>query len=145
MGQQRKYRSRGWYYVDGQWNLSGILGEFGAVFFRVIAGGCAGTIFNGGKEKKEGLQSAIFTIFVGGISVSIDMKRVRASMTVEASLILPLVLFLFGLVMQMGIAMYEECRDTAAAIQEESDIEIVEIFYHWKKVGEWIENGDSIY
>ena len=77
MGQQRKYRSRGWYYVDGQWNLSGILGEFGAVFFRVIAGGCAGTIFNGGKEKKEGLQSAIFTIFVGGISVSIDMKRVR--------------------------------------------------------------------
>ena len=73
------------------------------------------------------------------------MKRVRASMTVEASLILPLVLFLFGLVMQMGIAMYEESRDTAAAIQEESDIEIVETFYRWKKVGEWIENGDSIY
>ena len=73
------------------------------------------------------------------------MKRVRASMTVEASLILPLVLFMFGLVMQTGIAMYEECRDTAVAIQEESDVEIVETFYHWKKVGEWIENGGSIY
>lgn len=66
-------------------------------------------------------------------------------MTVEASLILPLVLFMFSFVMQMGITLYEECRNTAVAIQEEPDMEIVDTFYHWKKVGEWLENGDSIY
>lgn len=73
------------------------------------------------------------------------MKRMKASLTIEAAMILPLLLFLFGFVMQAGITMYEECRDTAEAIQGEPAIEIVETFHHWKKVGEWIEDGNSLY
>ena len=41
--------------------------------------------------------------------------------------------------------MYEECIATAKEIQEEPDLDIVKTFYHWKKVGEWIEDASSLY
>lgn len=47
----------------------------------------------------------------------------------------PLLLFLFGMVMQCGIRMYTECRDTAAAVQEERELQIVEKFYFWQGAG----------
>ena len=121
------------------------MGESRVAFYSIATGGCDRTIFNGSKEKKEGLQSAIFTIFVGGISVSVNMRRVKASMTIEASLIVPLLLFLFSFAMQTGITMYEECIATAKEIQEEPDLDIVKTFYHWKKVGEWLEDASSLY
>lgn len=72
------------------------------------------------------------------------MKKVRGSLTIEAALIVPILLFVLSIVMQMGITMYSECKDTAAEIKQEKELEIVEMFYYWKKAGEWLEDGDTL-
>ena len=72
------------------------------------------------------------------------MKKVNASLTVEASLIFPLILLVFVLAMSGGIQMYEECRDEAAAIGAEMDFDTIKWFYKWQGVGEIIENEDYI-
>ena len=48
------------------------------------------------------------------------MKRVRAEFTVEAALVLPIVLLVFMAVMRQGITLYQEMKETAAAMEEES-------------------------
>ena len=44
------------------------------------------------------------------------MNGWRGSLTIEAALVVPLVLALFAFAMKSGIQMYTECRDTALAI-----------------------------
>lgn len=72
-------------------------------------------------------------------------EKVRGSLTVEAAIVVPLVLFVFVLAMQSGISMYTECRDTAAAIREEEELDIVKLFYRWREAGEFLGNEDGIY
>lgn len=71
--------------------------------------------------------------------------KVRGSLTVEAAVVVPLVLFVFALAMQSGLSMYTECRDTAVLIQEERKPDVVKMFYRWREAGEFLGNEDGIY
>ncbi len=70
------------------------------------------------------------------------MTKVRGSLTIEAAIILPLVLLLFGAAMDGGIQMYTECRDTAVSIAEEKEIDTVKLFYRFKALGDITGNED---
>lgn len=70
---------------------------------------------------------------------------IKGSMTVEAALILPLLLFLFAMVMERGIEMYTECCNTAVSVYEEQEPDIVKSFYLWQRIGDITEDGDSLY
>ncbi len=70
---------------------------------------------------------------------------VRGSLTVEAAIILAVLLFLFAFTMESGIQMYTECRDTAIAIQGEAEMDIIEKFYFWQRIGSITENEDGLY
>ena len=71
------------------------------------------------------------------------MNGWRGSLTIEAALVVPLVLALFAFAMKSGIQMYTECRDTALAIEQE--IEAVKMFYSWQEAGELFQNEDTVY
>ena len=71
------------------------------------------------------------------------MNGWRGSLTIEAALVVPLVLALFAFAMKSGIQMYTECRDTALAIGQE--IEAVKMFYRWQEAGELFQNEDTVY
>lgn len=73
------------------------------------------------------------------------MRVIKGSLTVEAALILPLLLFLFAMVLDCGIWMYTECCGTAVSIYEEQDLETVKTFYFWQRIGDMTEDGDSLY
>lgn len=64
------------------------------------------------------------------------MRRVEGSLTVEAALILPLVLFLFVSIICTGIALYEEYGDAVVSVMEEEEWDAVKNFYIWNKIGE---------
>lgn len=63
-------------------------------------------------------------------------RRLTAGLTVEAAVIVPLLLFLFGMAMRCGIQLYTECRDTAVVVQNEQKLEIVQEFYFWQGIEE---------
>lgn len=87
------------------------------------------------KVQKRG-YAALFSVFIGRIchfvvaKININegesnnaqkwgkMKRVKAEFTVEAALVVPIVLFVFLAVMQQGIKLYTETKETAAAEEE---------------------------
>ena len=73
------------------------------------------------------------------------MNGWRGSLTIEAALVVPLVLALFAFAMKSGIQMYTECRDTALAIGQEQEIEAVKMFYLWQEAGELFQNEDRVY
>ena len=72
------------------------------------------------------------------------MNGWRGSLTIEAALVVPLVLALFAFAMKSGIQMYTECRDTALAIGQEQEIEAVKMFYRWQEAGELFQNEDVL-
>lgn len=63
-----------------------------------------------------------------------DDKRERknrmadASLTVEAAIMIPLMMFLLAGVMNLGIDLYVECRDTAIEIEAEDALDVVGLF-----------------
>ena len=69
------------------------------------------------------------------------MNGWRGSLTIEAALVVPLVLALFAFAMKSGIQMYTECRDTA----QEQEIEAVKMFYRWQEAGELFQNEDTVH
>ncbi len=73
------------------------------------------------------------------------MNGWRGSLTIEAALVVPLVLALFAFAMKSGIQMYTECRDTALAIGHEQEIEAVKMFYRWQEAGELFQNEDTVH
>lgn len=77
--------------------------------------------------------------------INFRKKVVPASLTIEAAIIVSMLLILFGAVMKSGIMLYTECRDTAAAICAEPELETVKTFYLWQNVGDGIQHGDGIY
>lgn len=64
------------------------------------------------------------------------MKRMRASITVEAAIIVPLVLFVFGLSMRSGIQLYLEFKDTVFEIMEDETMDAVQKFYQLNMLGD---------
>lgn len=73
------------------------------------------------------------------------MRKLRGSLTVEASLVLPLLLFLLATAINAGIALYSDCRDTVHAVEREETLDAVRLFYICNGVGDIIEDGDSLY
>ena len=70
------------------------------------------------------------------------MKKVNGSLTVEAALILPMMFLVIGLAMDGGLQLYRECCKTVAAVSEEEDFEVVQLFYHWKAVEDLVKDGN---
>ena len=71
-----------------------------------------------------------------------NYKIMDGSLTVEAALILPIVLLLFAFVMQAGISLYSECGDTALSVEKEGGPETIKIFYQWNRTGKGGEDED---
>ncbi len=68
----------------------------------------------------------------------------RGSLTVEAAIIVPMLLMVFALAMEGALTMYDECRETAALIMEEPKPDTVKLFYRYKAAGELLnESGDG--
>lgn len=70
------------------------------------------------------------------------MKRMRASITVEAAIIVPLVLFVFGFSMRSGIQLYLEFKDTVFEIMEDETMDAVQKFYQLNMLGDIGEDED---
>lgn len=68
------------------------------------------------------------------------MKKLNASLTIEAALVVPMVIFLFAITMQTGLRLYTESKDLALAIAQEEDFDAVEMFYRLEVLGEIIGN-----
>lgn len=63
--------------------------------------------------------------------------RWKAGYTLEASILVPVMLWVLALVMQMGISMYEEVQE-----QQETEVSLWEVkeFYVYQSVGEIIND-----
>ncbi len=70
------------------------------------------------------------------------MRRVEGSLTIEAALILPLVLSLFLMTARAGIMLYMEYEETSVSILKEKEWDTVKYFYMWNKIGEFMEDED---
>lgn len=63
----------------------------------------------------------------------------KGSLTVEASVILPLLLFLLGMAMRGGIELYKEVKETSVLIEQEEQMNTVKSFYQWKILGDIVK------
>lgn len=66
------------------------------------------------------------------------MRKVKGSLTVEASLIFPLILAVFVLAMSAGFQLYRECLETGKQISQE-EFDTIKWFYRCKEMGELTE------
>lgn len=73
------------------------------------------------------------------------MKKVRGSLTVEAAMVIPLLLFLIVMAIDSGVQLYLECQDTIMALESEEEQNTIRLFYLYNGIGDMIENGDSLY
>lgn len=63
----------------------------------------------------------------------------------EAALIIPLWLALCILAVNSGVQLYLECLDTVEAVEAETEMDTVRLFYICNGIGDMIEDGDSLY
>ena len=145
MDKQGKCWCRRWHHVDGERNFSGILGEYSAVYDCAWDGKHDSLVSDCNKAKGEELQIAVSAFFACGVSVFADMRKVRGSLTVEAAIVIPRLLFLVVMARDGGVEMYLECRNTVMALEAEEKIDAVRLFYFCEGVGDIIGEGDSLY
>ena len=136
-----------WYDANNKRNISGVLGKYGTSVNSAAARSGCSAVSDSRTQKKAKLSDAIPAVFAGSLSAAAHMRKtkVQGSLTIEAALVMPLVLLVFGLAMSSGIMLYTECRDTSADIQEEKEFDAVEAFYRWQGIGDMIGDGNSIY
>lgn len=72
------------------------------------------------------------------------MKKVSGSFTVEAAIIIPILLMLMVVAIDFGIQMYVESESFLRQIESE-ELNIVKLFHLQSEIGDLIEDGDSIY
>lgn len=139
-------RVRDWSWFGGwmcffDWrSLSGLLGKFAVVYDSFAVGRRDGIIFINNKEKREKLQTSICAIHVDGLHNWVSLEKLNASLTIEAALVVPMVIFLFAMTMQAGLTLYTESKDLALAVAQEEDFDAVEMFYRLEVLGEIIGN-----
>lgn len=73
------------------------------------------------------------------------MRKQKGSLTVEAALIVPLVLTVFALTVNAGISLYTECREMAAAAMAREDVDAAQLFYARERVKDIAKYGDSLH
>lgn len=66
----------------------------------------------------------------------------KASVTVEASIYIPLLIGLYLFAMRAGIQFYTEAEETVAQIQAEEQIDVLKLFYRKENIGDIIEHGN---
>lgn len=69
-------------------------------------------------------------------------RKIQGSFSIEAAIIVPMLVFLFVITINCGIQMYTECRDMAIGIQKEEELDIVTLFYRYQRIGDMVEDGD---
>lgn len=74
----------------------------------------------------------------------ITMKKVSGSFTVEAAIIIPILLILMVVTIDLGVQMYVESENLLRQIESE-ELNIVKLFYLQSEIGDLIQDGDSIY
>lgn len=114
--------------------------EFGAVYGGTVIFRNVGTIFADGKKEGEELQNAVFAIFIGGIFVYADMKKLEGSFTIESAVVMPVLIFMLVSIMQLGLRLYTEETATAIQIMEKKEWNAAEEFYRWEMIGDIIKN-----
>lgn len=145
MDKQGKRWSGGWHHVDSERTFYGILGKCGAAYDRAWDDKHDSSVPACNKTKGEELQIAVFAILTCGISVSADMNKVKGSLTVEAAIVIPLLLFLIVAAIDGGVELYLACRNTVIALEEEEKTDTVRLFYLCNGIGDMIGDGDSLY
>ncbi len=73
------------------------------------------------------------------------MKKINGSLTVEAALMIPLLLFLIVIAIESGVEMYLECQHTVTALEAEEKPHTVRLFYLCNGIGDMIDDGDSLH
>lgn len=73
------------------------------------------------------------------------MKKIKGSLTVEAAIMIPLLLFLIVAAIDGGVELYLECRNTVTALEEEKTTDTVRLFYLCNAIGDMVEDGDSLH
>lgn len=73
------------------------------------------------------------------------MKKVKGSLTVEAAVIIPLLLFLIVAAIDGGVELYLECRNMATKLESEEKTDVVQLLYLCDGIGDMIEDGNSLY
>lgn len=73
------------------------------------------------------------------------MKKVKGSLTVEAAIMIPLLLFLIVTAINGGVELYLECQNMVTELESEEKTDAVRLFYLWNGIGDMIGDGDSIY
>lgn len=127
-----------WNYFYAYGNLSWILEQSEVDCFDVAACGGNCLCTNDIKEKRKERQNAYDTNCVCGICHFVVMKTCKGSFTIEASFIVPLVLFLMAIAMDTAIILFEETKAQALEYIDEEQIDIVSTLYH-------IENLETIF
>lgn len=73
------------------------------------------------------------------------MKSVRGSLTVEASIMIPMLLFLLAGAIRISVEMYLECRDMVVALEAEEEPDTLQLFYLRSGIEDIAGDGDSLY
>lgn len=69
------------------------------------------------------------------------MKEIDGSMTIEAAVILSLFLILFSATIRTGIVMYQETKQYAEKIRNESEPDTVNKFYYMTQLDGYLGDG----
>lgn len=69
-------------------------------------------------------------------------KEWNGSLTVEASIYFPILLFLYLFVMQAGMNLYMETTEMAIQIQAKEQVDVKKLFFEKEDLGELLEHGD---
>lgn len=77
--------------------------------------------------------------------MEVRLIKLEASFTVEAALVMPVLIFMLFAIMQLGLELYTEEKTAALAILEETEWNAAEEFCQWEMIGDIIENENGIY
>lgn len=66
----------------------------------------------------------------------------NGALTVEASIYIPMLLFLYLFVMRTGMELYTETREMAVQIQTEETVDVLKLFYRKEGVEDLLEYGN---
>lgn len=134
----------GWSHDFGVRYFFGICRKFGAALYRTVSGGIGSAVFNCSKKKRTEVSDTLYSFFTGGVFVFINMKKREwnGALTVEASIYIPMLLFLYLFVMRTGMELYTETREMAVQIQTEETVDVLKLFYRKEGVEDLLEYGN---
>lgn len=141
---RRKNRLWGRGTGAGVRHFPGFYRKFAVVLYCTGTGGSCGTISDCNKKKRTEVSDTLYSLFAGGVSAVINMKKREwnGSFTVEASIYLPLLLFFYLFVMRAGMELYTETKETAVQIQTEEMVEVLKLFYRKEGVEDLLKDGN---